>query len=124
MDAKPDIATVAATVVVGAAAEALWDQVGVITVGAIGGAFWALMQSESSKGWATALRFMSPRAVRAFCLAWLPAFFLQEWLVEHKYEIPVTVTMLALSFFLASPRELLAEAAPIIRLVMKLRFKE
>ena len=117
MDQKPtDIGAILAAAALGAAAEPVWHQIGVIAVGACGGAFWALMQLKERTPWGGALWFMAPRAILAFCMTWAPAYAAQSWLEagSHVYRVPVTAMMLALSFFLGAPKELVAEFRPLL----------
>lgn len=109
MELKPGLPTVAATVVAGATAEVLWQQVGVIAVGALGGAFWALMQLNAETTRLRGLRFMASRLAFSFCLTWVPAMAAQSWLEDHAYKVPVTAAMLGVSFVLACVKELTAE---------------
>lgn len=117
MDDKPDTGAIIATVVAGAAVETIWHQIGVIIVGAIGGAFWALMKVQNSTGLGAAFRFIGPRAVFSLCFSYIPALYVQGWLEGHSYKAPLTAVMLGMSFLLACPEELLTWAKPLIRLV-------
>lgn len=107
----------AATAALGGAAETIWHQAGVIVVGAVGGAFWALMRLEKSTGLSGALKFMAPRAVLSLCLTYLPALYLQDWLQEHQHNVPLTAALLAVAFSLSCAKELVTEARPIYRAI-------
>lgn len=109
-------ATVVATVVGGAAAESAFHALGVICMGAFGGALFALMKMPKMSI-AEGIRFMVPKCLFSFFCAWMLSIGLERFLNDHFYVVPETALFLFVSFVLACPAEFGRELQPLFRLV-------
>lgn len=108
--------TIGATVCAAVAADSAFHALGVICMGAFGGALFALMKSEKTT-LPDGVRTMLVRGLPSMFCSWLVAAVLSHY--SQLVDVPETALLLFVSFFVAAPRELSAELRPILALIRR-----
>jgi hypothetical protein len=123
------VAVTVAGVAAGQVSDSLVSCAAVITVGSFGGAVFALTKAPLAadsvrRRLAQAGVHMVRRGFPSLFLSGFSGLMAQDWLVEHQHNPSMTFLLLAVSFTMASYRELWDEFAPLWSVVGRLRGKE